>query len=369
MRVLHCISTVGGGGAERQLAYLAGELMRIGWEVHVALLSGGPNLERLQATGAVIHRLAARGNHDPRILVQLRRVMRAAKPDLVQAWIVQMEVLGGLAARLAGIPWILSERASLPAYPASLKHRLRVLVGSGASAVIANSSGGDRYWEARLGKRVLRYVIPNALPLEEIEAVPPRGPEETGLGPEQSVVLFVGRFSPQKNLETLVAALVRVLSRPRILAVLCGEGPLRPAVERWLVERGIADRVRLLGYVPDVWRWMKRASVFVSASLFEGHPNAVLEAMACGCPLVVSDIPAHREFLDEESALLVKPDLPGALAEALIDVLSAPDAAARRVAKARARAAQWSIPAIGRRYDQVYREILAGRGGATARPD
>ena len=90
--------------------------------------------------------------------------------------------------------------------------------------------------------------------------------------------------------------------------------------------------------------------------------------MACGCPLVVSDIPEHREFLDEQSALLVDPDLPAAIADAILDVLSAPEAAARRAEVAWAKVLHWSIPAIARRYAQVYEEVLVkcARPGASA---
>jgi glycosyltransferase involved in cell wall biosynthesis len=106
---------------------------------------------------------------------------------------------------------------------------------------------------------------------------------------------------------------------------------------------------------------MKRADVFVATSLFEGQPNAVLEAMACGCPLVVSDIPAHRELLDETTALLVNPHKADALAEAILDVLSAPAAALARARKARAGVASLSIPSVARRYAELYESVLAAR--------
>jgi glycosyltransferase involved in cell wall biosynthesis len=173
---------------------------------------------------------------------------------------------------------------------------------------------------------------------------------------------------PGKNLEVLVSALRRVLSDPRTVAALCGEGPLRSTLERSLAEYGIADRVRLPGYVSNVWGWLKRADVFVSVSRFEGQPNAVLEAMSCGCPVVVSDIPAHREFLDEESAVLVNVDAPAALAEAITGVLSENEAATRRAARARATVAQWSINAIGRRHAAVYEEVLVDHRGRSRRP-
>jgi glycosyltransferase involved in cell wall biosynthesis len=167
-------------------------------------------------------------------------------------------------------------------------------------------------------------------------------------------------LAPEKNLDVLLSALRLVLADPGIVAVLCGEGPLRPSLERALIEYGIADRVRLPGYVTNVWSWMKRANVFVSVARFEGQPNAVMEAMTCGCPAVVSDIPAHREFLDEETAVLVKPEFPEPLAEAIVTVLSGGEATMCRGERARARAAQWSIAAAGRHHADVYEDVLSG---------
>ena len=108
--------------------------------------------------------------------------------------------------------------------------------------------------------------------------------------------------------------------------------------------------------------------MLVSVGFFEGRPNAVLEAMACGCPLVVSDIPAHREFLDEGSALLVSPEVPAAIAQAIGSVLTAPDDAARRAKEARAKAAQWSNQAMARQYAHVYQEVLARRSDSSFNP-
>ena len=149
-RVLHCIPGMGGGGAERQLAYLSRQLECRGWDVHIALHSEGPNFERLQHSGATIHRLHASGNHDPAILWQLVRLMGRVKPDLVQVWMLQMEVLGAFAAALRGIPLIFSERCCEDAYPSGIKFQLRQWTGARSTAVISNSCGGDQYWEQRL---------------------------------------------------------------------------------------------------------------------------------------------------------------------------------------------------------------------------
>jgi glycosyltransferase involved in cell wall biosynthesis len=349
---------MGGGGAERQLTYLAEAHVRAGWDVHVALISGGPNLSRLQRSGAVIHRIDVAGNHDPRLVVRLRALMKKIEPDVVQCWLLQMDVVGGLAAWTSRIPWVFSERASEEAYPKSAKLLLRRLVAKCATAIVSNSAAGDEYWRARTSDRVPRYIIPNGIPVDEIAAAPPARADMTGVADGIPLVLHAGRMVPQKNFETLIRAMALVRSTPPVHAICCGEGPLRPAIERLVAEQQVASRVRVTAYVEDLWSLMKRATVLVSPSFFEGNPNVVLEAMASGCPLIVSDIPTHREFLDEDSAILVDPNRPDALAVAMARVIEDPEGAARRARVARQRVEKFSLSEVGRRYADVYRDLL-----------
>ncbi len=199
MRILHCVPAMGSGGAERQLAYLAGEQRRQGHEVDVALICGGPNLERLQRSGASLHFLAAVGNHDPRILVGLIRLIRSSRPDIVQTWLTQMDVLGGIAAMSCRVPWVLSERNSGLAYPNTLKNRLRKLVGGRANAVVCNSFSGVEYWHTRASHLIPTGVIPNPLPLDEIDSTHAASDEEIDIAPQQRLCLFVGRLVAQKQ--------------------------------------------------------------------------------------------------------------------------------------------------------------------------
>jgi glycosyltransferase involved in cell wall biosynthesis len=359
MRVLHCIPSMQRGGAQRQLTYIARELVRVGWDIHVAVASDGPNLARLEATGATVHRLASSNHHDPRLIARLSRIVRRVRPDLIQVWLRQMEALGGVVALANGTPFIFSERSSAGAYPRTLKNTVRKSMARWASAIVSNSAGGDRYWEDHAGGRVRRYTIANAVPLDEIAAAPRADLRGLGIGPGQEVVLFAGRLEREKNLETLVAALKRVLATRAARAVCCGEGRLRPRLAQWLREHDLASRVSVVGYVPDLWSWMKRANVVVSPSHFEGNPNVVLEAMACGSPLVVSDIPAHRELVDETTALLVDASSPESLADAINRALGAPAAAAERARAAHTRASRCALPVMTRQYVEMYREVLA----------
>jgi len=133
---------------------------------------------------------------------------------------------------------------------------------------------------------------------------------------------------------------------------------MRPAVERRIRKEGLSGRVFLPGYVPQPWAWMKKADMFVSVSLFEGMPNTVMEAMACGCPLVVSDIPQHREILDDDTAMFVSPEDPADIASGIDRLLGNPEEARRKALRAKERASEWSIPAMAERYERVYLEIL-----------
>jgi glycosyltransferase involved in cell wall biosynthesis len=346
-----------GGGAERQLAYLARELVCLGWEVHVAVTRRGPNWARLADARAVIHEIPARHAYDVGILRALHRIIGGVDPDVVQVWLTQMEILGGLAALMTRTPWVLSERSSAGSYPMTVKTLGRQAIAQLATAVISNSSAGDDYWRRRIGRRIHRDVIRNGLPLAEMDAVKPAEPQDLGITSGRKFILFAGRLEPQKNIDRVLAALRVVVARFDVPVLCCGEGSLGGHVETWIARHGLGDRIRRLGFVPDLWRLMKGAAVVVSPSLVEGGPNVVLEAMACGVPLVVSDIPEHREFLDERCALFVDPLSVEQLANAIEATLQDPAAAGARAAQARSRIAHFDVRTTARRYHDVYMDI------------
>jgi glycosyltransferase involved in cell wall biosynthesis len=360
LTVLHAIPSFIGGGAERQLALLAPELCRLGVDIHVAYVHPGVNLAPLRHTPVHLHSVASSGgNHDPRILFKLLGLIRTLKPAVVQTWLPQMDILAGIAARLTATPFLLCERSSAPAYGVGWKNRLRRWVGEGATAVVANSQSGLAYWGPTVaGRRLIR----NGIQLPVIRSAVPAAPETLGLPPDARIVLFAGRLNPEKNVATLLQALDTVLARQaNCVAVLFGDGPLHPSLRTQVQRMHARHRVRLTGFTPDLWCWMRRASVFVSVSLFEGSPNTVIEAMAIGCPLVVSDIPQHREILDERMARFCHPASADAIAQAIEAVLDAPAAAAERAAAASVIAEDWTVERGARAYLDLYLELTSHR--------
>ncbi|RLE27959.1 hypothetical protein DRJ54_07210 [Candidatus Acetothermia bacterium] len=362
MRILNLIPSLLGGGAERQLSYLAPEFGRLGNDIHIAYQYGGPNLARLEMSEVKLHLLRAKGNYDPSIFWQVIHLIRDIQPDIIQTWILQMDILGGLAARITKTPWVLRQPTSFNTTNAnSFKNRIRTLLAAGMDAVVSNSVGGDLYWQKQCFSNA-RFIIPNALPLREIVAAPPSTLLDYGITPNQKVVLYAGRFAEYKNITNMVKAMLRMTEDTKIVAFLCGEGHLLAEVKQDLRQATTVNRIFLPGYVTDIWPMMKRADVFVSVSHFEGRPNAVIEAMACGTPLVVSDIPEHREFLDEQSAILVNRYDPVEIEKAIKDCLARPDAARRRAKTARNIVDAWSIESIAQQYVKMYKDVLTIRG-------
>lgn len=361
LRVLHCIPSLVGGGAERQLSYLAPELARRGVDVYVAYLHGGPNLVRLQAGGVTLNRLSVNSNYHPKILLWLVRLIKELRPDVVHTWLTQMDVAGGMAAWLTRTAHVISERSSAGAYPPTWKHRLRLMIGTRAAAITANSRGGLDYWRGR-NNGALNRVIRNGIPFDEITKRETRGGLTEEIADGDELILFAGRYSPEKNLFRLLDALGLVLAqRDRATAVLFGKGVVKDDLVRAAEGLGFGRRLRVEDYTTDLWRWLKRADAFVLISEFEGSPNAVIEAIASGCPLVVSDIPAHREFLDEEAAFFVRRRDPESIARGILEALTDQQAAARKADLARQAIAGWSVQAVAMEYLRLYDDLARQR--------
>ena len=353
MRVLHVIPTLGGGGAERQVAYLAEGMCARRVDVHVATLRGGPHALRIASAGATIHYMTGDGNYHPRRVARMIRLVRAIQPDVIQTWLRQSDVVGGIAALTQRVPWILSERSSPEGYSRSWKDRLRYLLGRHADAIVANSPSGITYWDSSSARK---FLVPNAVDLQAIDAIAPAVIEADA---SQKVVLYAGRLEAEKNLEMLVPALCEVARSRNAIVVVCGEGSKEPEMRAHIERLGCSDRFRMFGFTDAVWPLMKRADAFVSASWFEGQPNAVVEAAIARCPLVLSDIPAHRAVLDDGCATFAPRSDASAIARALEGVLDHPDTARQKAERARAAVEGWSIEYSTSEYIKIYEGLLS----------
>lgn len=353
LRILHLTPSLSAGGAERQLSLLAPAMAAGGLKVTVAYGTGGPNLRHLQGGAVDLVALPDRGHHDPRILWDLRKVILQSRAQLVQTWNLQMDVMGGLAAHSLGVAHILSERCSAELYAPGWKTRLRLAIGRRARAIVANSEGGLDYWRAHGVSSGLHLVRNGITPAGS--AAPAN---DFGLG-LAAPLLAVGRLTEQKNVLRLIQAMGTALKvLPQQRALILGDGPLRESAQALIRSLGMDQRIVLGGVSDAVGWWMSHAAVMVSASLYEGHPNVVIEAAAAGCPLVLSDIAAHREVLGPEEALYAAPEDPDGLAAAIVAAATNLSAARQRATRARAAVAGLTFEGAAQAYARIYNDVL-----------
>lgn len=141
------------------------------------------------------------------------------------------------------------------------------------------------------------------------------------------VILFVGRIAEQKDLKTWLRTFKRVHDQdPTTRAVIVGQGPRRQELQRESNRLGIADVVSMPGYVENPFGYMYRSEVFLLTSLYEGLPTVLIEALACGCPVVATDCPAGpgEVLVDGKYGHLVAPGDVAGLCEAVVDALENP---------------------------------------------
>ncbi len=343
-----------GGGAGNASAHLARELAAAGQEVRV-LTAAYANLPRLEHRDGVhvqriwaLRRRLERSSAVEQIVFMLVSTIRTLfllpreRPDVIVAF---FGIPSGLAAwaanRLAGVPYIVSLRGGdVPGfrpYDFARYHRLAAplirMIWRRASMLVANSEGLAelaRTFEPRVPLR----VIPNGVDLAYY-APPTRPWVPTRL-------LFVGRLVYQKGLDLLFKALGTLKSYPWELW-LVGDGPQRPHLEALAEKYQIVERVRFENWLADAALLEKyhQANVFVFPSRHEGMPNAVLEAMACGLPVIASRIAGNEELVvdGETGSLIPAEDVP-ALQQALAQLLPDADLRQRMGAAGRARVEQ-----------------------------
>jgi len=258
----------------------------------------------------------------------VRKAVRGVSPDVVLSYgdFHNALVLAALAA--TGLPVVVSDRASPGLHFPLLVRTLRRMTYPGAAGIVAQTGRAAQVKQTMTRGRVPIEIIPNS-----IREFPPH-PDV----PRECVVLAVARHYRVKGLDRLIEAFARSDLRDWALEIAGSEGPETPRLKALLDRLGLSGRVRFLGSVKDLSVVYARAGIFVLPSRSEGFPNALIEAMAHGCPAISFDIdagPADIIRHGENGLLIADGDIP-ALAAALRGL--AEDESRRRQLGNRARA-------------------------------
>lgn len=253
--------------------------------------------------------------------------LRAFAPDVVLAYWLYPDGHGAMrAARAAGIPFVAGARGSDLRVRDAVSRRLTQPVVRAARRLLVVSEDLGRVAVDGYGADPQRIrAIPNGCDASLFHPGERRVARETlGLRQDDEIVLYVGRLVPEKGLRELLHATRRLAKeRPQARVVMVGDGPMQAELAAAMAaEPGLPLQLAGAQAPTEVARWMVAADLVTLPSYSEGHPNVLVEALACGRPVVATPVGGIPEVVDAASGLLVPARDADALAEGLIAALS-----------------------------------------------
>ncbi|MEQ1804159.1 MAG: glycosyltransferase [Burkholderiaceae bacterium] len=392
--LLFLIPTLNGGGAQRVVATLLHHLDRSKFRMTIAAVDMRDAIFRddVPADVDVIDLGCTRVRH---ALVKIVQLIRRLRPDVVFSTLGSMNL--ALAALRPVLPngiryvaretIVVSDSMAEPSSPVWWPWACRRLYPLFDAVVCQSGAMRDDLVENFGLSAAKTAVIHNPVDIERIRVLagerpqagwagrPPRGNKQSGeatfahepiLNPFDSVtkhpeskciqLVAAGRLVPQKGFDLLIEAL-SLCADSRLALTILGKGPLKDGLEQLAKDRGVQQQVRFVGFQRNPYPYLAQADAFVLSSHYEGSPNVVLEALACGTPVVSTPVPAALEILQDLPQCEMAEDFTGeALARALRNLLERP---LRRMPADVVDA--YAAGAIARQYEQALTHVTAVR--------
>ncbi|RMF69750.1 MAG: glycosyltransferase [Calditrichaeota bacterium] len=328
INVLQLVEGMSWGGAESKLAELISHMDRERFNTIVCSLGMGDRIQgRFETLGIPCINLTRRRRLDPKLVLDVAKLIRREKIDVVMTTLFYADVVGALASAISPNKAVFSwETISAPEW--LLRRRLLAyrFAMRFCDKVISVSRATARWLVEKRGLREEKVtVIPYGVNLQLF--LPERNLElrkQLGLPETSLVVGTVARLHPQKGHRYLIEAAGTIVARfPQARFVFVGDGDLRAELEAQVRARNLGENVLFLGFRSDVKDLLRTFDVFVLPSLYEGLPNVVLEAMATALPVVATSVDGTIELVqDGETGFLVPPEDPNALADKIGLLLS-----------------------------------------------
>ncbi len=371
LRLVHFIDDLGRGGTQTWLTLLVEGLHRLGYEQRIYCL-------RAIALAETVHRLRQWASVEvigaPRLwalegVFHLYAALKWWQPDMVQTQLPTSDVVGRIIGRLAGAPVVVSSIRTHNLHKKGWQLFWDRLTAPLADRVVFNSRAVIPFAVEYEGVSPEQAIyIPNGVRLPVDGSLPESLPakkvafrQQLGLPDDAGLLGMVARLHPQKGHTYLLAAFAQVIQQmPETRLLIIGDGPLRQSLEHQAAGLGLAGRIHFLGDRSDGADLLPLLDVYVHSSLFEGMPNAVMEAMAAARPVIATNVDGTPELVvDQQTGWLVEPADPAALAGRMMFALHHPEEARRMgLAAAERMKIHFSADSMIAAYDALYQELV-----------
>lgn len=302
INILHLVPSLGGGGAERQLIMLAIDQVNAGNKVGIAVRRGGHYETLLKNSGIELLYLGDLRGLNPLLLARFYIQAIKFKPHIIQTWLPQMDIIGGLVAKLTATAWVATERASKEAYlDRTLYYCIRKLIMRFADGIVCNSRQGRSYWVSVTGINISKvHLIQNSIDFSVINNISSYEFET------KFNFLVVGRLVAEKGVLDILKAIELMPRRNDCTFHFIGEGALIKDIIDFVRANKNNYLIKVHNFLPSWWALAVNSSALISMSRHEGAPNVVMEAAALGCPLILSGIDAHHDIFSNNSAVFIE---------------------------------------------------------------
>ena len=365
-KVCFVLPSLNGGGAERAAVQILNGLDAGRWDRSMFLFAReGPYLAELDPsialTSAGGHSRWSRWN-------ELRRCIADRRPHVVMAFLSYFSVLSAARAGYPGAKVIFNLQTPMSEFLTDADYHWRrgghkaafsavTRIGyAAADAIVATSHGVARDLTAAFGVDPARiHVLANPVDLDRVRAASQEPIDPSVLPPgDGPLIVAAGRLAEAKNYPLMIEAMSAV--RERIPARLCilGQGELETPLRQLITARGLADSIALAGFQSNPWKYIARADAFLLTSRYEGFGTVLIEAMACGVPVVATASAGTRDIVRHGAdGTLVEQHTASAVAAAVVALLTSPGRRLEMARAARHSADRFAIDRVVTRYEDT----------------
>jgi glycosyltransferase involved in cell wall biosynthesis len=371
VKICFIIPSLTGGGAERVAVTVLSALDGSRHERMLYLFSGADGVYFDKIAPGIRVVIAERHSWAGR-LWELASFLRSSRPDIVMPFLSYF--ITAIAVRLAGVRSRVVFNQGTPTtgflddpdfvwqtpWRRRLFAALTRIFYSRADAVVVTSQGvaDDLVTNYHVPRSKIR-MLHNPVDLDAIAEAASKPAEHGDLALDHPVVAAAGRLAGVKNYALLFDAIAELSSGTPVHAWILGDGVERARLEQEVTKRRLGRLVKFLGFQHNPWRFIAAADVFVLTSTYEGFGNVLIEAMACGTPVVATRSPGTIEIIEHGANGLLVDHEPRAVADAIARLISDRSLRDRLVAQGRESVRQYALPLVADRYDRLFQELVA----------